>query len=630
MPHTLFPRADAATKARLEADEMVRLADNFGWDQTELGPISTWPEALRASVRLMMVSDVPMVMLAGAHEGVLIYNSGYAQFAGDRHPEIFGRPVLEAWPEIADFNREVMRRGFLGESWYLADQELVLNRTGRFEPVWLNLNYSPVLDETGTALGVVVLVVETTARVRAEMALAKSQEKLNMALTASGMVGTWDWDVGADLVTADERFARLYAIAPEDAERGFPISTFLASIHPDDRERAQTELQTAVASRGQARFEFRLLRPDGSIRWVAASGAVSSPKGLRFPGIVVDITEQRLTAERLAESEARFRTLSDSVASQALDSHGEQQDETYWDYPDAPENLGYYKSVPELKSAIDSLAVWTAGKGTVADIRTTVILESLTGWGEDTFSSIMQNLIVQKKVFGDAFAEIIRDEETGELINLKPLYPGDMRTVVGSDGIIERYEQRTRTRKGGNKKFQPFEILHLVNDRIGNEIHGVSVIEVCKWVIDARNEAMRDRRTIMHRMIALGILELDTQDPAKIAAAMTAYQNAVKNGEVLVLPKGVAELKENPVKVEDHLPWIQYLEGFFYQAVRVPRVIASSQDYTEAASKVGFMTFEPVYTNEQTLLEADLWRQLGLRVMFNRPPSLGGITKCYR
>lgn len=292
---------------------MVRLADNFRWDSTELGPISSWPEALRASVRLMMVSEVPMVMLAGAHEGVLIYNSGYAQFAGDRHPEIFGMPVLEAWPEIADFNREVMRRGFLGESWYLADQELVLNRTGRFEPVWLNLNYSPVLDETGTPLGVVVLVVETTARVRAEMALAKSQEKLDMALTASGMVGTWDWDVGADLVTADERFARLFSIAPEDAERGFPMSTFLAPVHADDRARAQAEFQAAVASRGQARFEFRLPQPDGSNRWVAASGAASSPKGLRFPGIVVDITEQRLIAERLAESEARFRTLSDAM-----------------------------------------------------------------------------------------------------------------------------------------------------------------------------------------------------------------------------------------------------------------------------------------------------------------------------
>lgn len=313
MPHTLFPRADAATKARLEADELVRLADNFGWAETELGPIATWPEALRASVRLMMVSDVPMVMLAGERDGVLIYNSGYAQFAGDRHPQIFGKPVLEAWPEIADFNREVMRRGFLGESWYVADQELVLNRTGRFEPLWLNLNYSPVLDESGTPLGVVVLVVETTARVRAEMALAKSQEKLNMALTASGMVGTWDWDVGADLVTADKRFARLYCLDADEAERGFPMSTFLAAIHPDDRERAQAELQAAVASRGQARFEFRLLQSDGSIRWVAASGAVSSPKGLRFPGIVVDITEERLTAERLAESEARFRTLSDAM-----------------------------------------------------------------------------------------------------------------------------------------------------------------------------------------------------------------------------------------------------------------------------------------------------------------------------
>jgi hypothetical protein len=54
----------------------------------------------------------------------------------------------------------------------------------------------------------------------------------------------------------------------------------------------------------------------------------------------------------------------------------------------------------------------------------------------------------------------------------------------------------------------------------------------------------------------------------------------------------------------------------------VPRVIATSENYSEASSKIGFLTFEPTYTNEQTLLEANLWSQLGLRLTFNRPPSL--------
>ena len=316
MPHTLFPRADAATKARLEQDEMVRLADNFDWSQTELGPIREWPEALRSAVRLVLVSDVPMVMMAGERDGVLIYNSGYAQFAGDRHPGIFGRPVLDAWPEIADFNRENMRRGFAGESWYLADQELVLNRRGRFEPAWMNLNYSPVLDDAGNVLAVLVVVIETTDRVVTQRDLARNREKLELALHSSAMVGTWDWDLRRDKLTADERFARLFSIDPELAAEGLPVADYLRSIHPDDRGRIQAELDTGLKQTGHIGFEYRLVQSDGSIRYVSASGeviAAEDGRPTRFPGVVVDITEQRLAADALAESELRFRTLADTM-----------------------------------------------------------------------------------------------------------------------------------------------------------------------------------------------------------------------------------------------------------------------------------------------------------------------------
>lgn len=315
-----------------------------------------------------------------------------------------------------------------------------------------------------------------------------------------------------------------------------------------------------------------------------------------------------------------------SVASDTPDQEGEGQNETWYDYPESDEYLGYYKKIPELKKAIDALATWTVGKGFETNDTYRVIVDKFTGWGEDSIQSILWNLQVQKKVFGDAFAEIIRSD-SGTVINLKPLYTGDMRVVVDTKGMIKRYEQRTKSNgKDGVKRFQPNEILHLVNDRVAGEIHGTSVIEACKWVIDARNEALTDERKIKHRELAMGILYVDTDNSTKLSNIKSKYEDAIKNGEVLVLPKDTAELKDSGVKPTDRIAWIQYLENFFYQAVGVPRVIATSENFTEAASKVGYITFEPIYTREQTDMEADLWNQVAIKVKFNRPPSLTGAV----
>ena len=318
-----------------------------------------------------------------------------------------------------------------------------------------------------------------------------------------------------------------------------------------------------------------------------------------------------------------------TVSSQTLDSPGDMQTETWYDFPNSGEYLGYYKTIPELKKAIDALAIWTVGKGVqTEDAETEATLEFLRGWGEDTFQSIMENLVIQKKVFGDAFAEIIRDESGVNILNVKPLYPGDMRVVVDNKGIIKRYEQRVGKGKGKPTVFKPEEILHLSNDRIGNEIHGTSVIEVCKWIIDARNEAMTDYRKVLHRnVVPVRIIEIDTDNTAKRNALITEYQDAIKKGEVLVIPKGTVDIKDAPVSIQNPIEWIRYLENFFYQAVGIPRVIASAEGFSEASSKVGYLTFEPVYTREQTLLEEDIWNQMAYRVKFNRPPSLHGLME---
>jgi PAS domain S-box-containing protein len=147
--------------------EAARLIAGFDWSATSLGPIASWTPALKTAVGVLIRSAVPIVMLWG-EPGYMIYNDAYSVFAGARHPALLGMKVREAWPEVADFNDNVMKVGLAGGTLAYRDQELTLYRNGAPEQVWLNLDYSPVLDESGTPAGVIAIVVETTERVLAD------------------------------------------------------------------------------------------------------------------------------------------------------------------------------------------------------------------------------------------------------------------------------------------------------------------------------------------------------------------------------------------------------------------------------------------------------------------------------
>lgn len=304
------------------------------------------------------------------------------------------------------------------------------------------------------------------------------------------------------------------------------------------------------------------------------------------------------------------------------------QKETEYQITKWPQWFGYYKKIPELKKAIDAYATWVLGKGYETNPETKVLLEHIKGWGEDTFNSILWNMIITKKIAGDAYAEIIRDSETGDLINLKPLDPSTVKIIADERGMIKRYEQTSKLPADKGRmlhKFEPGEILHLCNDRVADEIHGTSVIEACQWVIDARNEAMADWRRISHRA-TIRVLYIDMDDSTKITKVKTDYADAIKKGELLILPvkKADAEFAEITLPpIDAFLSWIKYLENFFYQAVGIPKVIlGGSEEFTEASSKISYLTYEQIYTREVVDLEADLWHKLFLRITFVKPASI--------
>jgi len=270
------------------------------WSDTGLGPVSGWPQSLQTTVGLLLRSPVPIVLLWGP-DGIMIYNDAYSVFAEGRHPLLFGSKVREGWPEVADFNDNVMKVGLSGGTLSYRDQELTLHRKGFPEQVWMNLDYSPVLDENGRPAGVLAIVVETTQRVQTERTLAKTEERLRQALNASGMVGTFDWHVQSDTFFSDARFAEMFSVDPAKGDRGAPLAEYLAGIHPEDAERIANAVNRTVTTGERYVQEYRLLRKDGSIRWVEARGEclIGEDGGpARFVGVVVDITSQKDAQER--------------------------------------------------------------------------------------------------------------------------------------------------------------------------------------------------------------------------------------------------------------------------------------------------------------------------------------------
>ena len=144
------------------------------WSRTGLGPIEQWPIEIITTVQTIVSSPVPMVLLWGP-EGTLIYNDGYADICGPRHPAALGASVLEVWPEARDFNARVIQAGLAGEALHFAAQELELWRHGRPEQVWMDLEYTPVRDPAGQPVGVLAMVFDITKRVLADRRLAKSE-----------------------------------------------------------------------------------------------------------------------------------------------------------------------------------------------------------------------------------------------------------------------------------------------------------------------------------------------------------------------------------------------------------------------------------------------------------------------
>ncbi|NML30098.1 response regulator [Paraburkholderia antibiotica] len=308
--------------------EMAQRISEFDWRATSLGAIATWQRSLTSTVQLMLASPVPLVLLWD-EPGYMIYNDAYAVFAGGRHPYLLGCAVENGWPEVADFNRNVMNTCLAGGTLSYRDKELVLLRDGRPEDVWMDLYYSPVADDSGAPGGVLAMVVETTGRVlterrrqQAETELHETNERLQLALNAGAVLGTWVLDVRTGKVSGDERFARTFSFPLDETAKGVPRDAATQAIHPDDRVLNDRLTAEAIRSGAPFRAEYRIRRPDGDYLWVQANGRCEfdeQGRPTRFPGVLIDIHERKIAEQQLLQlTETLEQRVADSIAARAL------------------------------------------------------------------------------------------------------------------------------------------------------------------------------------------------------------------------------------------------------------------------------------------------------------------------
>ncbi|MBB3945058.1 PAS domain S-box-containing protein [Rhizobium skierniewicense] len=293
--------------------ETADLIHQFDWSTTALGPIEFWSSTIRTAVGMMLRSPVAIATLWG-DDGVMIYNDAYTEIAGERHPGLLGSKVREGWPEASDFNGNVMKTGMAGKTLSYKDQEFTLFRNGAAETVWLDLDYSPIVDDAGVTVGVLAVVRDTSERVKAARQLEALNEDLERQVLERVLEQGTTWNINPDMLAVVSMEGRFLATNPAWGKtlgytahemRGLIYTDLL---HPDDIPKARAALATLMSGEAVIGTENRYRTKDGAYRWVSW---ICVPDNGKIYCIVRDVTDEKTTR---AERDQLWRLSQDMLA----------------------------------------------------------------------------------------------------------------------------------------------------------------------------------------------------------------------------------------------------------------------------------------------------------------------------
>jgi len=154
-------------------------------------------------------------------------------------------------------------------------------------------------------------------RLRVSESLARENvQRVQLALAAGAIIGTWNWDLRTDRFTVDEGFARGFGLDPALGRERLSLEQIITSVHPEDRPGLIAAIDEVIARGGAYAHQYRVRRADGRYYWIEGNGRVDhSPEGiaLSFPGVLIDVEDRRSIEAERDRATAALRALNDTL-----------------------------------------------------------------------------------------------------------------------------------------------------------------------------------------------------------------------------------------------------------------------------------------------------------------------------
>lgn len=250
-------------------------------------------------------------------------NSGYERHTGI--PDIVGKTVYDIAPiEAAEWVKlygEVLRTG----------------NPVRFEREFVDagrhIEVAAARVEPASLRQVSVLFRDITARKQGEAALRASEsiareniQRVQLALAAGAIIGTWFWDIPTDSFKVDEAFARAFGLDPTLGRDGLTLAQVVETVHPEDQPGLAAMIEQTIERGGPFAHQYRTRRADGKYYWLEANGRVEhAPDGTptSFPGVLIDVEERRAAELERERITAMLRELNETLEQRVAEQTAE-------------------------------------------------------------------------------------------------------------------------------------------------------------------------------------------------------------------------------------------------------------------------------------------------------------------
>jgi PAS domain S-box-containing protein len=259
------------------------------------------------------------IYFKGSDGRFLRVNRGMARFHGlNNVAEFIGKSEAEFLPEAHALRTAAIERGIMesGEAVLeLEEQTLWPDRPA----TWSLSTKMPLYDADDRIIGTFGISRDITKRKETEAQLQRTSARFAIAVESAG-IGVWEFDAVNNLLHWDEWMYRIYGLPCTQALYE-PYATWANALHPEDREGCEQAIMQALRGETEFNTEFRIVRPDGEIRYIQAASrtlAAADGSAALMTGVNIDVTERRRAERALHDASSMMRTVLDSAVETSI------------------------------------------------------------------------------------------------------------------------------------------------------------------------------------------------------------------------------------------------------------------------------------------------------------------------